>query len=146
MLRRATAVVIGLMVGVLLVAVIEAASVVMYPPPPGADLSDDQVLQEFFRSRPTGALLVVLAAYAVGSFGAAVTAASISEDQPRRPALTVGSLLLIAGILNLLQRPYPFWFAATSMLVYLPCAWLGGMLVEWWRGAPNGVEAIDSDD
>ncbi len=146
MLRRATAVVIGLMVGVFLIALIQASSVVLYPPPPGADLSDKDVLRDYIQSRPMGALILVLVAYAAGSFAGAATAAAVGRDEPRRVAITVGSLLLIAGILNLLQQPHPIWFAVASMLVYLPSAWLGGRLGEWLTRARTKAETADVDE
>jgi predicted MFS family arabinose efflux permease len=111
---------------------IEASSVIMYPPPPDADLSDAETLREFIRSRPTNALIMVLCAYAAGCLAGAFAAARLTDEDPRQAAMVVGVLLMVAGIVTIIQRPYPLWFSVTTIFLYMPSAWLGGRIARMW--------------
>jgi hypothetical protein len=73
---------------------------------------------------PAGALLFIIAAYVVGSFVAGWAAGKITKSMTA--ALIAGGLLMIGGLVNVILIPHPLWFTIASIVVYLPCAWIGG--------------------
>jgi MFS family permease len=128
MRRKGVAVLLGMFVGVVLSLIMEASSVLLYPPPKDADLSDAETLREFIQTRPPHALVMVMSAYAIGCLAGAMTAARLADEDPHQAAMIVGVLLMVAGIVTIVQRPYPLWFSVTTILLYLPSAWLGGRI------------------
>lgn len=135
-MRFALAVLLGLVVGSVFVAIGETISSSLYPPPAGLDLTHPEDLSKFIESLPPGAFILVLLAHADGAFAGAAVCQWISKSNSLRGAMTVGTLFLIAGIGNLVTIPHPVWFAVLDLLIYLPLAWFGGMLARaiWTAG------------
>lgn len=130
MLRKALGALAGLVAGVLSIMLAQTISHKLYPPPPGFNPENREALEALMVTMPTGALLLVLFGYALGSLAGGFTAAKIGKHMI--PALIVGGLLMLAGIANLAMLPHPTWFAVTNLLLFLPLAWVGGKL-----GAPR---------
>ena len=70
---------------------------------------------------PVMAVVVLLAAFGLGTFAGAWLAASIGG----RPfyAFLVGGVMTLAGMQKLLSAPHPLWFTIVGTLVFLPSAW-----------------------
>ena len=90
----------------------------------GEGLKDPEAIRQVMAVAPTGALLVVLVGWALGSFAGGYTAAKISSSAPMRHALIVGVLLTVAGVANDLMLPSPAWFWV-GLLLFIPAAWTG---------------------
>lgn len=119
----------GTFVAVVLIALVQAFSHQMYPPPPGTDFSDPEVLAELMMNAPLGALVMVLVSYAVGTMGGAFVGAKFSASEgPSRQGLFVTVLILIAGLMNLNAIPHPAWFWAGSILAIVGSGYFGAQL------------------
>ena len=132
-LVRLGAVGAGLVVSFVLMTLVQALSVRLFPPPPGMDLSDPAALARFMQQLPLGALLLVALSYAVGSVGGGVGVGLVARHAAYGLAAVVGGLLTIAGFMNLAAIPHPAWFAVVTTLTYVPCTLLGAYAVAQWR-------------
>src|SRR4051812_8720781 len=82
----------GMIVFVVLVVLVEGISSVVYPLPPGLDLSDPKAVAEFAARIPAGAKAMVVAAWATGSFGGSLIAGLVAGRSRRIHGL------IIAGV------------------------------------------------
>lgn len=124
-------IVLGLLIGFVVIALIEASNVLLFPPPAGLDLNDPATLQAYAAQIPTGAKIIVLLAWAVGTFAAGATAAKVAVKSKTTHALIVGALFMMAGIYNMLTIPSPTWFWIIGILIYLPAAYLGAKITTY---------------
>jgi len=91
-----------------------------------AGMADREAIRALLATAPTGAFLVVILGWAIGSFAGGIVAATIARRAPVRHAVVLGALLTVAGFANNLMLPPPAWFWAASLAVLLPGAWAGG--------------------
>lgn len=135
-LRSILGVFVGVVVGTGLVAAIEQVSRSLYPPPPGADLTDPEQIAAFVRDLPPGALLIVAFAHLVGPLAGAWLAARVAGWRPMTHAIVTGAVFLFFGLLNLVMVPHPLWFGALDLLMYPLAAWVAGTLARRGVAAP----------
>ncbi|MBN4051924.1 hypothetical protein JYT53_00315 [Cytophagaceae bacterium AH-315-L13] len=128
MLRNSLSIGAGIITGGMLIFLVETLGHTIYPHPADFDYTDKEALAELIQNAPIGALLFVILAWAVGSFGGGLVASLISNEDKIRKALIVGVVLMILGIMNMLMVPHPIWFWILGMAVYLPMAYLGGKI------------------
>ncbi|MFB9862601.1 hypothetical protein [Rufibacter immobilis] len=128
MFRSILSVLGGAAVGVFTISLVQFLSHQLYPLPTNSIPNDPQAMATFMTNAPVAALLLVLLAYALGSFFGGMVAARYATARPVLHALLVGVLLLVAGIANLVQIPQPLWFTVISLAIYLPMAFFGGMM------------------
>jgi hypothetical protein len=88
-------------------------------------VTDREAIRAIFASAPVGAFLVVIAGWALGSVAGGWLTARIGGRSPVTHGLVLGALLTLAGIANNLMLPPPPWFWVASLIVFLPCAWIG---------------------
>lgn len=119
---------LGFLIGFIVIALIEASNILIYPPPAGLDLNDPVALEAYVAQVPTGAKVIVLFAWAVGTFAAGLTAAKVATKSKITHALIVGGVFMMAGIYNMLTIPTPLWFWIVGLIIYLPAAYLGGIV------------------
>jgi len=129
MLRSVLAVLVGLVATFVVIGLLEMLGMLIYPPPAGLDFSKPEAVRAAMATIPTGALVCVLVAQAVGTFSGAWLAAFIARRSPITHALVVGGLALLAGIFNLLSIPHPIWFSVMSILTSLPVAFAAGRVL-----------------
>ena len=132
--RSALAVVVGALVAGVLIAAVEGISSAIYPLPPGIDLHDHEAMRQHIHSLPVGAFLFVLAAWAMGSFGGSWVAARLATRARLTHGLIVGALFLLAGMMNLIMIPHPWWMWAGGILALAGCSYLGARLAGRARG------------
>lgn len=119
MARRILPVVAGVAVAFLLVAVIEAAGHLLYPPPPGLDFNDHEQVKSFIANLPVQAFLVVLAAWSMATLGGGVVACWVARERPWRYAIVIGVVVLAATVANLLMIPHPGWMAFSAVVAII---------------------------
>jgi hypothetical protein len=131
MLRSVLGIIGGLMAGFWLILGVEKLGNRFYPPPPGLDLSKPEVVIEFMKSHPTptGLLVFVLLAWAVGTFVGAGIAARIAGVAKIRHGMVIGVLFLLASLNQMSMFPHPTWFWIAGVVEFLPVAYLGARLV-----------------
>ncbi len=118
----------GIVIGGLLVWVVESLGHLVYPVPESIDFTDAEVLAAFVASRPLGALLSVIAAWFIGSFGGTFAACRIGTARPLNFLLVVGGAMFILTSMNLLMIPHPIWMSVTGLVGVMLGAWLGMQL------------------
>ncbi|WP_062544891.1 YrzE family protein [Rufibacter tibetensis] len=126
MFKSILSVVGGAAIGVFTISLVQYLSHQLYPMPASLNPKDPDAVATFLNNAPTAALLLVLFAYALGSFFGGMVAARYAPRKPVLHALLVGLSLMVAGIANLLSFPHPTWFVVVSLLIYLPMAFFGG--------------------
>jgi len=123
--RSILAVIAGMLIAFVLIAVVQLIGMRVYPPPPGMDPTDIESMKAMRTQVPLGALLFVLLSYTVGSVAGGWLAALIGPAAKMTHAMTVAALLFGAGLMNLMTIPHPAWFWVASSLVYWLGAWSG---------------------
>ena len=131
-LRRAGAVIVGMIVAFLIVAGAEGIGHKIYPPPPGTNMQDMAQVKAFVATLPLSVLLIVLTGWLIATFVATWLAARIAGTPI--PGYIVGALLLCAGIANAFIIPQPVWFSIASIVIYIGATWVGAR-----AGAPPQV-------
>lgn len=128
MVKNILSVVAGLVAGFLIIYALEAVSKAMYPLPPFFDLekADRETAKFFIDMIPKGAFLIVLLAFALGSLSGGLLSSVISERI--HPPIIVGLTFMAASLARLYILPQPLWFIISSILIFLPFAFLGGKL------------------
>jgi len=126
--RSVLAILAGAIVAGVLIALVEAMSSAVYPPPPGIDIHDHEAMRQHVDTLPIGAFLFVLAAWAIGSFGGSWVAARLATRARLRHGLAVGALFLGAGVMNMLMIPHPWWMWVGGILALAGCSFLGARL------------------
>lgn len=128
MLRTVMAVVAGMVALVLVVALVEMLGHVVYPPPPNVDMTDPDQLNAMIGQLPTGALVSVVMAWALGSLAGGFVAHRVANRHRLMAALIVGGIMLALVIANLLMIPHPAWMTVAGLALPLPLAWLGARI------------------
>ena len=126
--RSVLAILVGAVVAVVLIAVVEALSSAIYPLPPDLDIHDHEAMRQHIDTLPIGAFLLVLAAWAIGSFGGSWVAARLATRVRLVHGLVVGALFLLAGIMTMLTIPHPWWMWVGGILALGGCSYLGARL------------------
>ena len=127
MARRVLGVFAGLLAGFLAVALLEAASVQLYPFSADLDPSDLEDLKTHVMSLPVQALVLVWMSHFAGSFVAGFTCVAVSPTTWKSGPVVLGVLLMSAGVTNLVMIPHPNAFVLADVLVYIPAALAGGL-------------------
>lgn len=122
----------GVIAGAIIVALVEWVGHRMYAPPPGMDFSDPDAVRAMMKDIPRGALAMVLVAWALGAFVGGWVAAHFAKSSPVRAALIVGVVLLLLGVMTMVTLPHPLWFWVVGIILFLPCAHLGGKIAVHW--------------
>lgn len=128
MVRKGVAVLAGLFTAVAVIAVIETVSHRIWPPPPGIDFRDPEQLRGFMESLPATALLMVLAAWVIGTLAGGLVGCWIGRERPYLISGIIGAVLLGATVLNLAALPHPTWFSVAAVLGVIAAAWIAGRI------------------
>ena len=124
--RSILAIIGGMLVAFVVIALIEVIGMRLYPPPAGMDPRDPESIRQPMANLPRAALLCLLVAYAAGSVAGGWVAARFAPSARLMHAMIVGGVLLGAGLMNLRTIPHPTWFWVSSIAIYLLGAWSGG--------------------
>ena len=89
------------------------------------DQHDHDAVANAIASMSSGAFLLLLLNYAIASFSGGVVATMAAKRINAFPAIVVGCLLTIGGVLNLIYIHHPLWFSILNAVEYLPLALFG---------------------
>lgn len=120
--RTVLAVIAGLLAMAVVVFAVEALGHRVYPLPAGIDFDDPASLQALMESLPVGALLFVVAAWALGTFAGAHLAARIARTHRRGAALGIAVAMIVLVGFNASMIPHPAWVIALGLLLPVPLA------------------------
>ena len=118
----------GVVVAGLLVWVVEMIGHTAYPMPEGLDYRDTEAMASYVASLPVGALLSVVLAWVIGTFGGTFVGSRIGTAPPYIFAVLVGGFVLLGIALNLAAIPHPTWMGVTGVIGTIVAAWLGMQL------------------
>ena len=129
MLRNLFAVMLGLAVGMAVnLALIELNSQVLFPMPPGTDMSNPEQFNAYVAGLPHTAFIVVLLAHLGQSYVGAWIAARVGASHRMKLAVAVGIVSLIGGVMAMFMIDGPGWLAI-ELPLYLVLAWVAGRQV-----------------
>ncbi|OLC51001.1 MAG: hypothetical protein AUH43_03705 [Acidobacteria bacterium 13_1_40CM_65_14] len=126
--RSVLAVLTGMVVAALVVAIVEAISSQIYPLPRGLNAADPVAMREYIKTLPAGAFVFVLIGWALGTLAGAWTAARLAGHSPQLHGNIVGTLLLGTGVANMLMLPHPAWVWILGVITFVACGYGGGRL------------------
>ena len=125
LLRNILAQIAGVIAGVVCISVGETIDGRIYPPPPGFDPKNVELVKQYAATLPATALLIVLLSYAVGFFVAVFIATRLAATNHAVRGAVVGAFFGAATVMNLMAFPHPVWFWAANFAVLLAATWLG---------------------
>ncbi len=131
MLRRISAVLLGLITAFVTVWLFEWIGHQLYPLPPGLDFKDPEQVRQFASSLPVGALLFVLLGWLMGTLSGGLTANRVAREKPLVYASVVGAVMMAATITNLAMIPHPTWFSIAAVVVI----GVGTLLASRWSSS-----------
>lgn len=148
MVRNILAVVLGLVVGSAVNMGLITLSNTLYPLPPNVDPNDFEAFTAHVNANglATGALLIVLAAHAGGSFASGVVCGLIANRAWYAAAVGMGLLWLCGGVMMLMMLSSPLWFAVADLALYVPAAILGVRIGGGIFSSPKPDEAAVATD
>ena len=122
MLRSILGIIAGVVVMWLVVAGIEFASHMIFPPPVGLDPMQIGDLQKILAAAPVAALAMVVLAWALGAFAGGWIAARIARH-PRVAAVLV-ALAVMGGVIGMIAAmpDHPIWMSTLGLLLPIPAA------------------------
>lgn len=126
MMKNILGVLAGIISAFILIFLVEKVGHSIFPVAENIDFGDKEAMKKIIDTMSFGALLTVIIAYAIGSFGGGFVCALISENNKIRYSVITGIILLIFGLINLFMIPHPVWFMIVNVLVYIPFAFFGG--------------------
>ena len=127
MVRKILALLIGILAGGVFNMAIVTVSHAVYPLPEGLDPNDFDAFRAHVEANglPTGAMIMVLAAHAGGSFVSGFVCGLIALRSWYVAAVVLGLVWTCGGIAMLMMLPAPTWFAVADVVLYVPAALLG---------------------
>ena len=117
MLRKISAVLLGLVSAFAVVMLIEWLSHQVYPPPPGMDFNNPEQLRLYTSNLPLGAYLFVLLGWLAGTLAGGLVACWLAQEKPAVFASIIGFVMLVATVTNLAMIPHPTWFSIAGIVV-----------------------------
>ncbi len=117
MVRTIVAILLGVFAGAIIVALVEGASHIIWPPPEG-NLQDPEFLKSIMHEIPFGAKMGVLVAWGLGVFGGGIIARFISHRHTYA-AWTVGVIILGFGMMTMIAIPHPTWMIFNAFVFTL---------------------------
>ncbi len=135
--RSILAIFLGWAASLVVIVLVEAASHQLFPLPPGTDVWNPADLAQG-PAIPTGALALVLAAWALGALAGGFLAGRLVSKGQVRHALLVAAVVLGSAVWTMLTIPHPAWMWVAAVLLVPAGGWLGGRLAAGM--AQGGVE------
>ncbi|MGE4541421.1 MAG: hypothetical protein AB7D35_09180 [Bacteroidales bacterium] len=126
--RKIIAVLVGILAGFLIIELLEFLRQYFLPFQAEIIIKNNGFpdAQEWIEALPLNYFIFLLIAYLAGSFGAGFLTVTISPHKIL--AFVTGFALLISVVIQVFSLPHPLWFIIVSLSIFLPFAYLGGIL------------------
>ena len=135
MLRKISAVLLGVVAAFCTVMLVEWLSHQVYPLPPGLDFKDPEQVRQFTSTLPLGAFLLILLGWLLGTISGGLAACFVAREKPVVFASIIGAVMLAATVANLIMIPHPTWFSIAGIIVI----GLGTLLASRWSTTSGRV-------
>lgn len=86
--------------------------------------------QDVLRQAPDNFFIALLVSCGIGAMIGGVTTAFLVKKARQAYAIMVGALLFTGAILDIFMFKHPTWYQISLILIFFPCAWMGGKLVD----------------
>jgi hypothetical protein len=127
--RNILAVIAGLIVGGIVNMSIILLGIRIIAMPEGVDVMNQESLKASAHLMETKHFITPFVAHAAGTLVGALIASLLGASARMLPALIVGGMFLLGGIIATFQIRPPLWFIPVDLvLAYIPMAWLGWKL------------------
>ena len=113
--RAVLASIAGIVVAGMVVALVESAGHMIYPPPPDLDLERPEDLARLLEVIPLGAKISVVEAWFLGALAGASVAGWIGRS--KKPGWAVAVFMLIASVVTTLMIPHPVWMIVAAAVL-----------------------------
>lgn len=141
--RKILAVVVALIAAFAVIMIVQMLNSLVVSPPSADVMNDPARMQEYMRSLPTQAYVVVLIGYFLGSFAGGYIVSNMSrrESPGIGLGLLIGIVLTVMGVLNffVFVPGQPMWVAIIALLTFIPVALLGHILARK-SDVPRGTQ------
>ena len=117
MARKLLALLAGVLTAIIVIGIIEYIAHLLYAPTVPPDRSNPEAMRAFIAAMPAGAFLLILLAYAAGTFVGGVVAGRIARSTAWRHAGSIGGLILLFALMNIVVLPHPLWFTVSAIIV-----------------------------
>ncbi len=128
MIRTILAAIVGLSAMMFTVFAVESTGHLLFPPPPGTDVSNPEMLKALMPTLPWNALAFVVLAWAAGAFVGAVVASRITRKHHQPLAIGIGLVMIVLSATTMFMIPHPVWMMVLAVALPVPTAWLGGRI------------------
>lgn len=129
MKKRTIAIVVGIIIGGLFIALGESLSTYIFPlkePFP----TDPALMSDFIENDvPFGSKLVVVINWALSAFVAAIVSTFISGRTSPKPMLAVVGVLNALTLIQLFILPHPKWMWISSFILFIPVGFIAYFLI-----------------
>ena len=124
MLRTLLATLAGLITAMLVIFAVEAAGMLLFPPPAGMRLDTEADLARMVAMSSPAAKAWLVSGWALGSFIGGWVAARLSARYRRIAAAAVGLLIVAGTVMNAVVIAHPMWMNLLGILLPVPLALL----------------------
>ena len=135
--RRIVGIVIGIVTAMIVVSVVEAIGLRIFPPPADINLSNAADLQRLIETMPAAGKSMVLAAWFLGAFIGGWVALIIT--QWRMSPWIICTVIIAGGIWSMVMIPHPAWMMAAGVALPLLAALL---VLRRNRTSPDAAQAF----
>jgi predicted naringenin-chalcone synthase len=132
-IKRVGAMLAGIVVAGLVVAVVESLGHLVFPPPAGFDLTKPEDQARLMEVLPLGAKLAVVGAWFLGALAGAWTALRLGAFP--LAAWVVAVVMVALSVITTQMFPHPLWMVAAALLLPPLAAWL---VLRWSAGGQAG--------
>lgn len=135
--RSMLSIVVGAIAAMIVITAIHVANAKIHSPGVQLDpFKDPEGFAKYIADAPAGMFLLLILAYAAGSFVGGCVAGLIAPGRRIVHGMIIGVLLLLAGIANFASMPpHPLWVVILCLLIFLPMAYVGARVACGIRGA-----------
>ncbi len=126
-IRNIIAIIVGVIVGIIIIIIGEALVHIVNPLPSNIDIEDTEALKAHVANSPFSLHLLILLNYALACFVGGLIASSIAIDKKMNQAMSLGGIFMGVGMFSLITL-HPLWVTISSVFIFLPFAYLGGMM------------------
>jgi hypothetical protein len=127
-LRSILAVAGGLAAAIVVVFIVDILNSLIFPPPPGIDMNDQEAMRAFAERLPVGAFVILITGWGVASFVGSWIAGRIGRHAPFVHSMVFTGLFLMVGISNLILIPHPIWVWVIGIAAYVGSGFAGARL------------------
>ncbi len=114
--RALLAVILGLLTAFVTVMLFETIGHSIYPPAQKLDFTKPEIIEEYIKSAPIGAMIFVVLAQVLGALVGAYVSTKIAPEGTNWPFYVTIVLLLVAVIYNYVAIPHPIWMPVATVL------------------------------